>query len=84
MRKESGFSAGSFQDLTRVAKLNEDMWTELFMMNQPALQYELELIIASLQQYRDALNCRDAEKLHELLKEGRILKEWSLEHSITE
>ncbi|MBQ2994797.1 MAG: prephenate dehydrogenase [Peptococcaceae bacterium] len=84
MRQESGFSAGSFQDLTRVAKLNEDMWTELFMMNQPALQHELEIIIASLQQYRDALDTRDAEKLHELLKEGRILKEWSLAHSITE
>ena len=84
MRKESGFSAGSFQDLTRVAKLNEDMWTELFMMNQPALQYELERIIDSLQQYRDALESKDAEKLHELLKEGRIMKEWSLAHSITE
>ena len=53
-------------------------------MNQPALQHELEIIIASLQQYRDALDTRDAEKLHELLKEGRILKEWSLAHSITE
>ena len=84
MRQESGFSAGSFQDLTRVAKLNEDMWTELFLMNQPALQHELEIIIASLQQYRDALDRKDAEKLHELLKEGRILKEWSLAHSITE
>ena len=84
MRQESGFSAGSFQDLTRVAKLNEDMWTELFLMNQPALQHELEIIIASLEQYRDALDRKDAEKLHELLKEGRILKEWSLAHSITE
>jgi prephenate dehydrogenase len=67
-----------------VAKLNEDMWTELFMMNQPALQFELERIIDSLQQYRDALESKDAEKMHELLKEGRIMKEWSLAHSITE
>lgn len=32
--KQAGFSAGSFKDLTRVAKLNEDMWTELFLMNR--------------------------------------------------
>ncbi len=84
MRKESGFSAGSFQDLTRVAKLDEDMWTDLFLMNQPALQYELDRLIAELQQYRDALNRQDAEKMHDLLKEGREMKEWSLAHAITE
>jgi hypothetical protein len=44
----------------------------------------LERIIDSLQQYRDALESKDAEKMHELLKEGRIMKEWSLAHSITE
>ncbi len=84
MRKESGFSAGSFQDLTRVAKLDEDMWTDLFLMNQPALQYELDRLIAELQQYREALSRQDAEKMHDLLKEGREMKEWSLAHAITE
>ena len=52
MRNESGFSAGSFKDLTRVAKLNEDMWTELFLMNQKALLYEVDTIIQSLRQHR--------------------------------
>ncbi len=84
VKNESGFSAGSFRDLTRVAKLNEDMWTELFLMNQPALLYEVDVIIEALQQYRDALQNKDAETLRNLLREGRILKEWSLEHSIKE
>ena len=84
MRKESGFSAGSFKDLTRVAKLNEDMWTELFLMNQKALLYEVDTIIHSLQEYRDVLAEADAEGLHTLLRDGRILKEWSLAHSIQE
>ena len=60
------------------------MWTELFLMNQPALLYEVDVIIEALQQYRDALQNKDAETLHNLLREGRILKEWSLEHSIKE
>ena len=36
-QKQLGFSAGSFQDLTRVAKLNEVMWTPLFMLNKEPL-----------------------------------------------
>ena len=84
MRNESGFSAGSFKDLTRVAKLNEDMWTELFLMNQDALLFEVDTIIQSLQEYRDALAAADEEGMRSLLRDGRLLKEWSLEHSIKE
>ncbi len=84
MRQESGFSAGSFQDLTRVAKLDETMWTDLFLMNQSALQYELDRLIGELQLYRDALSRKDAEAMRDLLKEGREMKEWSLAHAITE
>lgn len=77
--KQSGFSAGSFKDLTRVAKLNEDMWTSLFLLNREPLLNEVEHIIAALCDYRDALKDNDSEKLHELLKEGRELKELSIE-----
>lgn len=84
VKEESGFSAGSFRDLTRVAKLNEDMWTELFLMNQPALLYEIDTIMAALAEYRDALADGDGERMRSLLRDGRILKEWSLQHSIAE
>ena len=71
----NGFSAGSFMDLTRVAKLNEDMWTSLFMCNKYALLSELDQIIKSISEYRDAISSDNYEELHELLKDGRILKE---------
>lgn len=71
----NGFSAGSFMDLTRVAKLNEDMWTSLFMCNKEALLNELNQIITSISEYRDAISSDNYELLHELLKNGRILKE---------
>ena len=82
VKKESGFSAGSFKDLTRVAKLNENMWTDLFFMNRDALLYELDTILAGLTEYRDALAQQDGDRMRSLLKEGRLLKEWSLEHSL--
>ena len=71
----NGFSAGSFMDLTRVAKLNENMWTDLFMYNKDALLFELDTIIDNISKYRSALAADDEDKLRELLKDGRILKE---------
>ncbi len=73
--EQLGFSAGSFQDLTRVAKLNEDMWTPLFIMNKDPLCFEIDHIIEKLKEYRDAISDEDSTRLRELLREGRILKE---------
>lgn len=74
-KRQDGFSAGSYKDLTRVARLNEDMWTELFFDNKEPLTYEIETIINSLHQYLDALNTDDREKMRDLLREGREAKE---------
>lgn len=73
--KHKGFSAGSFGDMTRVARLNEEMWTELFLDNQQPLLSEVEGLIRRLTDYREALKERDAGELRRLLKEGREVKE---------
>lgn len=70
-----GFSAGSFRDLTRVARLNPDMWTELFFENRGPLLGELDTLIANLTSYRDALRDGDTEAMHCLLTEGTRRKE---------
>ena len=69
------FSAGSFLDMTRVARMNEGMWTELFLENDDLLLPALEDLIMRLNEYRDALASRDPEKLLPVLREGRICKE---------
>lgn len=73
--ERKGFSAGSYKDLTRVAWLNPTMWAELFLENRAHLGRELETIIASLQQYQDALQAGDRERLIALLDEGKRRKE---------
>ncbi len=73
--KHRGFSAGSFADMTRVARLNEDMWTELFFDNRDALLPEVEGLTERLIAYRDALRNQDHEGMKALLKEGREIKE---------
>lgn len=70
-----GFSAGSYRDLTRVAKLNEVMWTELFLENRENLAFEVDTIIENLKQYSKALKENDAGTLERLLRDGRICKE---------
>ncbi|RKJ78419.1 prephenate dehydrogenase [Butyricicoccus sp. 1XD8-22] len=73
--RHNGYSAGSYKDLTRVAKLNENMWTELFLLNQGPLVTEIDEIIRHLQEYRDAIAGGHEEDLCRLLREGREIKE---------
>ncbi len=70
-----GYSAGSFRDFTRVSRLNENMWTELFIENKSHLLQELDLLISSLAEYREAIAAEDSESLCRLLRDGRIAKE---------
>jgi len=70
-----GFSAGSYKDMTRVAWLNEQMWAELFLENRENLLHELDMFLASLREYRDALQEKDFPKLRSLLLDGKRLKE---------
>lgn len=69
------FTGGSFRDLTRVARLNPTMWTELFLDNADYLSDEIGFLIDSLQAYKDAIDAGDEERLHALLAEGSRLKQ---------
>lgn len=73
--EHKGYSAGSFRDFTRVSRLNENMWTELFLDNRENLLTELDLLIKSLSEYRDAIEERDSDRLRDLLRDGRVAKE---------
>ncbi len=73
-QRQRGFSAGSFRDMTRVAYLDEDMWTELFLEDADYLTHELDVLIDNLEKYKIALHSGDKDTLHSLLKEGRECK----------
>ena len=75
--KHLGFSAGSFQDMTRVATVDPDIWTDLFLSNKDSLNDVLSRLIERLGQYRDAIRDGNAAVLRQLLAEGRAAKEVS-------
>lgn len=71
----TGFSAGSYKDLTRVAWLNPSMWAELFLANKENVLAELDYYMDSLRAYRDAIDSEDLITLQQLLEEGKHRKE---------
>lgn len=76
-RTHVGFSAGSFQDMTRVATVDPNIWTDLFLSNRDALVAVLTRFIDRLGEYRDAIRAADSDSLKRLLDEGRLAKDLS-------
>ncbi len=70
-----GYSAGSFQDVTRVAFINDVMWSELFLDNADNLADEIDELIKNLGAFKSALKDGDRDELRRLMIKSRELKE---------
>lgn len=67
------FTGGSFQDMTRIAGVDERVWSELYLKNAENLSENIGRLIVSLQNLKDAIDNKDAENLKKLLKDGAVL-----------
>lgn len=65
--KCGGFEGNSFRDVTRVAALDVNLWTELFHLNSTALCRIIDRLETTLRQYRQAIEFEDTERLKERL-----------------
>ena len=70
-----GYSAGSYHDVSRVASVDENLWSQLFLSNKDNLLYEIDILIRNLQDYKEAVARKDESRLSGIIKTGRILKE---------
>lgn len=64
------FTGDSFRDLTRIANINDEMWSELFLANKEPLLNQMKLFENQFNVIRDALNGNDREKLREVMKKS--------------
>ena len=64
------FTGDSFRDLTRIANINEDMWTELFLDNIDALIHQMDLFSAEFGRLRWMLASRDVEGMKDLMRKS--------------
>lgn len=62
------YTGDSFRDLTRIAKINEDMWTELFMMNKDKLLHEMNMFILQMMKMEDMLTTGNTEDMKTMMR----------------
>ena len=73
--EHSGFSAGSYRDVSRVARINAELWADLFLANRTELADETGVLIRNIESIRDAVQKGDREQLVSLLETARQKKE---------
>lgn len=57
------YTGDSFRDLTRIAKINENLWCELFLMNKENLIHEIDIFMEEMKSFRDILEKEDSEAM---------------------
>ena len=62
------YTGDSFRDLTRIARLNDEMWSELFLLNKDALLTEMRRFEEELATLRARLETGDREGLREMMR----------------
>lgn len=65
-----GFSAGSLKDMTRVSKIDENLWSELFLLNKDFLIEDINTMMENLEELKNDLKNNDVDKLKAQLKKG--------------
>ncbi len=73
-KEHQGFSAGSYRDVSRVANINDVLWSRLFLDNREELLSELDELIKNLSSFRCAIDGEDEERLRQLLRHAAEIK----------
>ena len=71
----AGYSAGSYRDVSRVARINADMWADLFIDNKDALVREIDDLVSNLMQFKYSIVNEDSPALKDLMNRANKIKE---------
>lgn len=64
------YTGDSFRDLTRIARINENMWSELFMLNKEALLSQMETFMSEFNSFYELLKNDEVENMKEKMKQS--------------
>ena len=62
------YTGDSFRDLTRIAKINDAMWSELFLLNKDELISQMDLFVSKFMELRNAIKEEDTDKMREMMR----------------
>ena len=66
--KLQDYTGDSFRDLTRIARINDEMWSELFLLNKETLLDQMDKFLAEFEKLRKTLETGDRETMREMMK----------------
>lgn len=70
------YTGDSFRDLTRIARINDNMWSELFLMNKTPLLDKMDRFLAEFQEFRNMLENEDREGMREKMRLSTERRAW--------
>lgn len=62
------FTGDSFRDLTRIARINDEMWSELFIENKTALLEQMDLFLSTFTDLRTMIETEDVAAMRALMR----------------
>lgn len=74
-RNVEDFSAGSFRDVTRVAMINDEMWSELFLENKDKLLDEIRSLKSGLADLENLIDKGQRDKLRDKMRKAALMRE---------
>lgn len=74
--KLADYTGDSFRDLTRIAKVNDAMWTELFLLNKDELLEQIDVFSEKMAQLRECIATEDAESMRAMMRLSKQRREY--------
>ena len=70
------YTGDSFRDLTRIARINDAMWSELFLLNKDALLEQMDLFSSKFEEFRELVATEDAEAIRQAMRLSTERRAW--------
>ena len=70
------YTGDSFRDLTRIARINENMWSELFLLNKEELLKQMDLFLNQFQKLKDAIEKEDKESMKQIMRTSTLRRSY--------
>lgn len=80
MQDVNSFTGGSFNDITRIAKINSSLWSELMIENDEHIVSQINLFQNYMTKIKNAIESKNYEQLNDILKESSKRKEEQLKN----
>ncbi len=70
------YTGDSFRDLTRIARINENMWSELFLLNKEELLKQMDLFLNQFQKLKETIENEDVESMKNIMRTSTIRRSY--------